>query len=52
MARSLAPDLEIREVGIRPGEKLHEQMITRDDGRQTIVLKDPLYHNPAIQFLV
>lgn len=40
MAHYMAPDLDIKEVGIRPGEKLHEQMITRDDGRQTIELAD------------
>ena len=50
MARSLAPDLKIREVGIRPGEKLHEQMITRDDGRQTIVLNDRYIITPQFSF--
>lgn len=50
MARSLAPDLEIREIGIRPGEKLHEQMITRDDGRQTIALKDRYIITPQFRF--
>lgn len=50
MAKSLAPDLEIREIGIRPGEKLHEQMITRDDGRQTITLKDRYIITPQFRF--
>lgn len=50
MAKSLAPDLEIREIGIRPGEKLHEQMITRDDGRQTIALKDRYIIKPQFSF--
>ncbi|MCK5425968.1 MAG: UDP-N-acetylglucosamine 4,6-dehydratase (inverting) [Emcibacter sp.] len=50
MAKSLAPDLEIREIGIRPGEKLHEQMITRDDGRQTIALKDRYIITPQFRF--
>ncbi|MBL4612536.1 MAG: UDP-N-acetylglucosamine 4,6-dehydratase (inverting), partial [Emcibacter sp.] len=50
MAKSLAPDLAIREVGIRPGEKLHEQMITRDDGRQTIVLNDRYIITPQFSF--
>lgn len=50
MAKSLAPGLEIREVGIRPGEKLHEQMITRDDGRQTIALKDRYIITPQFSF--
>ncbi len=31
VAEAIAPDAEIRLVGIRPGEKLHEQMITIAD---------------------
>jgi len=50
MAQYLAPDLEIREVGIRPGEKLHEQMITSDDGRQTIELEDRYIIKPQFSF--
>lgn len=50
MAKSLASDLEIREVGIRPGEKLHEQMITKDDGRQTIALHDRYIIKPQFRF--
>lgn len=40
MARALAPDREQKIVGIRPGEKLHEVMITEDDARMTIELDD------------
>ena len=36
LARLIGPDCELREVGIRPGEKLHEVMVTLDDGRSTI----------------
>ena len=36
LARAIAPDCETRIVGIRPGEKLHELMITRDDARRTL----------------
>jgi UDP-N-acetylglucosamine 4,6-dehydratase/5-epimerase len=36
LARAIAPECELKEVGIRPGEKLHEVMITTDDGRTTI----------------
>ncbi len=50
MARSLAPGLDMREVGIRPGEKLHEQMITCDDGRQTIALNDRYIITPQFNF--
>ena len=35
MAKAIAPECEIEIVGIRPGEKLHESMITEDDARHT-----------------
>ncbi len=40
LARTIAPHLPHRTVGIRPGEKLHEVMITEDDSRATIELDD------------
>ncbi len=40
VAEAIAPDLEIREVGIRPGEKLHEEMITATDSINTIEFED------------
>ena len=40
LARCLAPDLPHRVVGIRPGEKLHEVLITEDDSRTTVALRD------------
>ncbi|MEK4951408.1 UDP-N-acetylglucosamine 4,6-dehydratase (inverting) [Bacillus sp. FSL W8-1127] len=36
LAKAIAPDAEIEIVGIRPGEKLHETMITEDDSRHTV----------------
>ena len=36
LAMAIAPDSEIKEIGIRPGEKLHEEMISSDDSRRTI----------------
>ncbi|MDJ0897031.1 MAG: UDP-N-acetylglucosamine 4,6-dehydratase (inverting) [Alphaproteobacteria bacterium] len=36
LAHAMAPDLPHRMIGIRPGEKLHELMITRDDARLTL----------------
>lgn len=35
LARVLAPECEQEEVGIRPGEKLHEQMISAEDAYYT-----------------
>lgn len=40
LARLIAPDAEQREVGIRPGEKLHEVMIPIDDGRDALEFDD------------
>ncbi len=40
LARAMAPNLPHDIVGIRPGEKLHEVMITEDDARLTLELDD------------
>lgn len=40
LAMAIAPDCEIDVIGIRPGEKLHEIMISRDESRTTIELED------------
>jgi UDP-N-acetylglucosamine 4,6-dehydratase len=36
VAKAIAPDAKIKIVGIRPGEKLHEDMITETDSYYTI----------------
>ncbi|MDA8932464.1 UDP-N-acetylglucosamine 4,6-dehydratase (inverting), partial [Flavobacteriaceae bacterium] len=36
VAKAVAPELKVKEVGIRPGEKLHEEMITPSDSLNTI----------------
>ena len=38
VAQAIAPELEQRVVGIRPGEKLHEEMITSADSYNTVDL--------------
>lgn len=40
VAEAIAPHCEQKIVGIRPGEKLHEEMITETDSLNTIELKD------------
>jgi UDP-N-acetylglucosamine 4,6-dehydratase/5-epimerase len=40
LAHALAPGLPHEIVGVRPGEKLHEVMITEDDARMTVQLDD------------
>lgn len=40
LAKAMAPDCEYEFVGIRPGEKLHEVMIPKDDSRRTLEFDD------------
>ena len=49
LARALAPDCTIEHVGIRPGEKLHESMLSVDEARLAVELEDryvllPVHH--------
>jgi hypothetical protein len=37
LAKAVAPECKIEIVGIRPGEKLHEVLITEEEGRNTVV---------------
>jgi UDP-N-acetylglucosamine 4,6-dehydratase len=55
MAKAIAPEARIEEIGIRPGEKLHEVMIPADDARHTLEYKDhyrifPEFQNWDINF--
>ena len=36
LVEAIAPGSETYEIGIRPGEKLHEEMISEDDSRRTL----------------
>jgi UDP-N-acetylglucosamine 4,6-dehydratase len=36
LARAIAPEAKLEITGIRPGEKLHEEMISLDDARRTL----------------
>ena len=48
LARAMAPKLPHRDVGIRPGEKIHEVLITEDDSRTTVALGDRYVTLPSI----
>ncbi|MCB9991191.1 MAG: UDP-N-acetylglucosamine 4,6-dehydratase (inverting) [Rhodospirillales bacterium] len=50
LAKSMAPDMPHKVVGIRPGEKLHEIMVTVDDGRHTLEMDDRYIIEPAFAF--
>lgn len=47
LARIIAPEAEIRMIGIRPGEKLHEVLISEDEARTTVELEDMYVVQPA-----
>lgn len=50
LAKSIAPDLPIKEIGIRPGEKLHEVMCPSDLYYDTIEFADHFVIKPSITF--
>ncbi len=48
LVEAIAPGAETVEVGIRPGEKLHEEMIAADDSRRTIRTGDRYVITPYL----
>lgn len=50
LAKAMAPHLPHNVVGIRPGEKLHELMVTADDGRNTLALDDRYIIEPTFPY--
>jgi UDP-N-acetylglucosamine 4,6-dehydratase len=50
LARFLAPEIPIKVIGIRPGEKLHEVMSTEDDARNMLELEDRYIITPELLF--
>lgn len=50
LARALAPELPIKVIGIRPGEKLHEAMLTENDAHLTYEFTNYFSLTPSIMF--
>jgi UDP-N-acetylglucosamine 4,6-dehydratase len=48
LVEAIAPGAPTVEVGIRPGEKLHEEMIAADDSRRTVLLGDRYVITPYL----
>lgn len=48
LANAVAPDAILQEIGMRPGEKLHEEMISADDSRRTIILDNRYVVTPVV----
>ena len=47
LARAIAPEAQIDIIGIRPGEKLHEDLLSADEARHTIELERMYVVQPA-----
>lgn len=47
LARALAPDGRMEFIGIRPGEKLHEVLVSEDEARHTVELEEMFVVQPA-----
>jgi UDP-N-acetylglucosamine 4,6-dehydratase len=50
LASAMAPNLEQRIIGIRPGEKVHEVMCPKDDSHLTLEFRDHFVIKPTISF--
>lgn len=46
LVEAIAPDCQVEYTGIRPGEKLHETLISCDEARRTVALKDMFVIQP------
>lgn len=47
MAGAIAPGCEVVDIGIRPGEKLHEVLLSEDEARDTLEVDDMYVIQPA-----
>ena len=50
LADAIAPDCKTKIIGIRPGEKLHEVMIPKDEARRTIEFENFYIIQPEFDF--
>ena len=47
LAKAIAPDCWVREIGIRPGEKLHEVLLSEDEARHSLELEQDFVITPV-----
>lgn len=50
VARAMAPDAQIEIIGIRPGEKIHETLLTEDEARHTKEYDTHFVIEPELKF--
>ena len=48
LAKAVDPTAKIVDIGMRPGEKLHEEMISADDSRRTFIAGDRYIVTPVV----
>ena len=48
LAYAVSAESKLEEIGMRPGEKLHEEMISADDSRRTIILHNRFVVTPVV----
>lgn len=48
LVEAVAPGCRVEYIGIRPGEKLHEVLISEDEARQTLALDDMYVVEPTL----
>lgn len=48
LAKLIAPQCKLKTIGIRPGEKLHEMLISQEEGRKTYEFKDHYVIAPEV----
>jgi UDP-N-acetylglucosamine 4,6-dehydratase len=48
LANAVVPGAKLIEIGMRPGEKLHEEMISADDSRRTFILENRFVVTPVV----
>jgi UDP-N-acetylglucosamine 4,6-dehydratase len=50
LAKAIAPECKTEVIGVRPGEKLHEVMVPKDDAHRTIEYEDKYIIKPDFRF--
>ncbi len=50
LAKAVAPNSKLKKIGIRPGEKLHEVLITKEDARYILEYNDYYIIQPPFKW--